>query len=128
MGLNGLRSQVSIEVGKQFELGGTQLLGFRMEAHNVGPVAVEIKERTTGGRIMSLGLLQPGQQNKAVFGMGSKAIVVNLCQREAKIDLNINNGTGLGMGYAAAPPSGPDAVAPRVSGTIRSNLFAEPGK
>ena len=46
-GLNGLRSQVKIEVGKQFELGGTQLLGFRVAAHNVGPMAVEIKERTS---------------------------------------------------------------------------------
>ena len=116
LGPNGLRSQVSIEVGKQFELGGAQLLGFRMEAHNVGPVAVEIKERTTSGRVTSLGLLRPGQQTKAAFGMGSKAIVVNLGQREAKIDVNISNGAGLGMGYAAAPPSGPAAAAPRVSG------------
>ena len=115
-GLNGLRSQVKIEVGKQFELGGKQLLGFRVEAHNVGPVAVEIKERTTGGRVMSLGLLQPGQQTKAAFRMGSKAIIVNLGQREAKIDVNISNGAGLGMGYAAVPPSSPAAVAPRVSG------------
>ncbi len=104
-GFNGLRSQVSIEVGKQFELGGKQLLGFRVEAHNVGPVAVEIKERTANGRVMSVGLLQPGQQTKAVFGMGSQAILVNLGPREAKIDVNISNGAGLGMGYAAAPPS-----------------------
>ncbi len=115
-GLNGLRSQVRIEVGKQFELGGTQLLGFRVEAHNVGPVAVEIKERTTNGRVMSLGVLQSGQQTKAAFGMGSKAIVVNLGQREAKVDVNISNGAGLSMGYAAAQPSSPAAVAPRVSG------------
>ena len=104
-GLNGLRSQVKIEVGKQFELGGKQLLGFRVEAHNVGPVAVEIKELTAAGRVTSFGLLQPGQQTKAAFGMGSKAVLVNLGQREAKIDVNISNGAGLGMGYAAAQPS-----------------------
>ena len=115
-GLNGLRSQVKIEVGKQFELGGKQLLGFRVEAHNVGPVAVEVKERTTGGRVTSLGLLQPGHQTEAAFGMGSKAIIVNLGQREAKIDVNISNGAGMGMGYAAAQPSSPADVAPRVSG------------
>jgi hypothetical protein len=96
---------VSIEFGKQFELGGKQLLGFRVEAHNVGPVAVEIKERTANGRVMSVGLLPPGQQTKAVFGMGSQAVLVNLGQREAKIDVNISNGAGLGMGYAAAQPS-----------------------
>ena len=105
LGINGLRSQVKIEVGKQFELGGTQLLGFRVEAHNVGPVAVEIKEVTQTGCVTSFGLLQPGQQTKAAFGMGSKAILVNLGPREAKIDVNISNGAGLGMGYAAAQPS-----------------------
>ena len=115
-GLNGLRSQVKIEVGKQFELGGKQLLGFRVEAHNVGPVAVEIKEITAGGRVTSFGLLQPGQQTKAAFSMGSKAILVNLGQREAKIDVNISNGAGLGMGYAAAQPSRlPADAAPRLT-------------
>jgi len=104
-GINGLRSQVKIEVGKQFELGGKQLLGFRVEAHNVGPVAVEIKEITQAGRVTSFGLLQPGQQTKAAFSMGSKAILVNLGPREAKIDVNISNGAGLGMSYAAAQPS-----------------------
>jgi hypothetical protein len=111
-GLNGLRSQVSIEAGKQFELGGRQLLGFRVAAHNVGPVAVEIKERAADGRVMSVGLLQPGQQTKAVFGMGSQAILVNLGARQAKIDVDITNGSGLGMGYAAAQPTGASLSAP----------------
>ena len=115
-GLNSLSSQVKIDVGKQFELGGTQLLGFRVAAHNVGPVAVEIKERTANGRVMSVGLLQPGQQAKAVFGIGSQAILVNLGPREAKIDVSISNGSGLGMGYAAAQPSPAAAGGPRVSG------------
>ena len=109
-GLNSLSSRVKIDVGKQFELGGTQLLGFRVAAHNVGPVAVEMMERTSGGRVMSVGLLQPGQQTKAVFGMGSQAILVNLGQREAKVDVSISNGSGLGMGYAAAQPSVPPAA------------------
>lgn len=114
-GLTGLRSQVSIEVGKQFELGGTQMLGFRVAAHNVGPVAIEIKERTSNGRVVSVGLLQPGQETRAVFGMGSQAILVNLGQREAKIDVDISNGSGLSMGYAAAQPSAlpVDAQQPR---------------
>ena len=105
VGINGLRSQVRIEVGKQFELGGRQLLGFRVAARNVGPVAVEIKERTSNGWVMSVGLLQPGQQTKAVFGMGSQAILVNLGLSDAKIDVDITNGSGLGMGYVAAQPS-----------------------
>lgn len=115
-GINGLRSQVKIEVGKQFELGGRQLLGFRVAAHNVGPVAIEIKERTSNGRVMSVGLLQPGQETKAVFGMGSQAILVNLGQREAKIDVDISNGSGLSMGYAGAQPSAAAPSGLRVSG------------
>ena len=122
-GLNGLRSQVRIEVGKQFELGGKQLLGFRVEAHNVGPVAVEIKELTSAGRVTSFGLLQPGQQTKATFGMGSKAFLVNLGLREAKIDVNISNGSGLGMGYAAAQPSATLAAPdPTPAGTTAAKL------
>ena len=123
-GLNGLRSQVSIEVGKQFELGGTQLLGFRVEAHNVGLVAVEIKERNSNGRVMSVGLLQPGQQTKAVFGMGSQAVLVNLGPHEAKVDVNISNGAGLGMGYAAAQPSHPASVGPRLTAAELSDALA----
>ena len=115
-GINSLHSQVGIEVGKQFELGGRQLLGFRVAAHNVGPVAIEIKERTSNGRVMSVGVLQPGQQTKAVFGMGSQAILVNLGPREAKIDVDITNGSGLGMGYAPAQPSAAVLGGPRVSG------------
>ena len=114
-GFNSLTSQVKIEVGKQFELGGTPLLGFRVAAHNVGPVAVEIKERTSKGQIMSVGVLQPGQQTKAVFGMGSQAVLVNLGQREAKVDVSISNGSGLDMKYAAAQPSPGAAGGPRVS-------------
>lgn len=115
LGFSSLTSQVKIEVGKQFELGGTQLLGFRVAAHNVGPVAVEIKERTAKGQIISVGVLQPGQQTKAVFGMGSQAVLVNLGQREAKIDVSISNGSGLDMKYAAAQPSPGAAGGPRVS-------------
>ena len=115
-GLNGLRSQVRIEVGKQFELGGKQLLGFRVEADNTGPVAVEIKEKTTDGRIKLKGTLQPGQKTTASFGLGSKALLVNLGQREAKIDVNISNGAGLGMGYAPAQASRAASGEPRVSG------------
>ncbi|WP_051719188.1 DoxX family protein [Hymenobacter sp. IS2118] len=137
LGLSGLRSQVSIEVGKQFELGGTQLLGFRVAAHNVGPVAVEIKEVTSGGQVVSVGVLPPGQQTKAVFGMGSRAVIVNLGQREAKIDVDISNAAGLSMGYSAAQASVlPAASGPVPVGTtagtlpsdLRSDLTIEPGK
>ena len=104
-GLNGLRSQVRIEVGKQFELGGKQLLGFRVEANNVGPVAVEVKELTKSGNTTSLGVIAPGQKTDVRFGLGSKALLVNLGQREAKIDVDVTNGAGLGMTYGPAQPS-----------------------
>lgn len=122
-GLNGRRSQGKIEVGKQFELGGTQLLGFRVAAHNVGPVAVEIKERPPR-RVISVDLLQPGQQTKAIFGMGSQAILVNLGQREAKVDVSISNGSGLSMGYAAAQPSPVAPGEPRGSGSAPVGVAA----
>ena len=123
-GINGLRSQVRIEVGKQFELGGGQLLGFRVEADNAGPVAVEIKEKTADGRIRIKGTLQPGQKTTASFGFGSMAVLVNLGQREAKVDVNISGGAGLGMGYAPAQPTRPAAQAPRISGADLSPASA----
>ncbi len=110
-GINGLRSQVRIDVGKQFELGGEQLLGFRIEAVNAGPVAVEIKEKTSDGQTKLKGTLEPGQKSTATFGLGSKAILVNLGQREAKVDVNISGGAGLSMGYAPAQASVVPAVA-----------------
>ena len=123
-GINGLRSQVRIDVGKQFELGGGQLLGFRVEADNAGPVAVEIKEKTSDGRIRLKGTLQPGQKTTASFGFGSKAVLVNLGQREAKVDVNISGGSGLSMGYAPAQTSRLAASPPRLSGSDLSSASA----
>lgn len=116
-GISSLRSQLKIDVGQQVELGGNQRRGFRLAVRNVGPVAVEIREKTANGRLETKATLQPGQETTAAFGLRSKAILVNLGQQEAKIDGDICPSPGLDLPRV----SGPDfsaASAPDWHGTL----------
>ncbi|MEJ7658209.1 MAG: hypothetical protein WKG07_00585 [Hymenobacter sp.] len=51
-----------VEPGKQFILGGDQLEGFRVAAHNTGPVPVALRERLCTGAVVARGNLAPGQR------------------------------------------------------------------
>ena len=99
----GITSGLLIEPGKQFVLGGGQLGGFRVQAHNVGKVSVEIKERPRGGGIFGKVTLAPGERGTLRFMAGSTALLLNPSAEQAKVDLKITGDTNLGMVYE---PSG----------------------
>ncbi|WP_426491177.1 hypothetical protein [Hymenobacter sp. 102] len=95
----GITSNLLIEPGKQFALGGGQLGGFKVEAHNVGKVPVEFKERPRGGGIFGKTTLAPGERGTLRFMAGSTALLLNPSAQQARIDLKITGDTRLSMTY-----------------------------
>ena len=95
----GIRSGLRIEPGKQFVLGGSQPGAFKVDAHNVGKVAVEIKERPRGGGIFGKTTLAPGARGTIRFMAGSSAVLLNPSGEEAILNLTITGDTKLSMGY-----------------------------
>jgi uncharacterized membrane protein YphA (DoxX/SURF4 family) len=95
-----LHSDLTIEPGKQFLLGGTQRGAFKVVAKNKGTVAIEIKERPLGGGIFGKALLKPGQRGVIRFAAGSGAVLLNANSVAANLDLTVTGDTGaLRMNY-----------------------------
>ncbi|MCB2407796.1 hypothetical protein [Hymenobacter lucidus] len=96
----GLHSDLLIEPGKQFVLGGGQPGSFRVAARNVGKVAVEFKERPRGGGSFGRATLQPGQTATLRYLPGSSAVLLNSSAQLANVKLHVTGETsGLGMNY-----------------------------
>ena len=95
----GIYSDLFIEPGKQFVLGGGQPGAFKVVAHNVGKVPVEFKERPRGGGIFGRATLQPGQSATLRFMAGSSALLLNPSEQKANLNLHITGDTRLSMGY-----------------------------
>ncbi|UYZ60659.1 DoxX family protein [Hymenobacter latericus] len=95
-----VHSDLFIEPGKQFVLGGLQEGSFRVEAYNKGKVPVEVKERPRGGGIFGKATLLPGRRASLQFMAGSAAVLLNASpKQQANLALTITRGTGLSMNY-----------------------------
>ncbi|MDO7851961.1 hypothetical protein [Hymenobacter convexus] len=102
-----IHSHLLIEAGKQFILGGGQPGAFRVVAHNVGPVPVEIRERPRGGGIFGKTTLAPGQRGVLRFAEGSTAVLLNPSPKQAELDLTVSGDTKqLAMTYEPVSASG----------------------
>ncbi|MBJ6109564.1 hypothetical protein JAO73_11105 [Hymenobacter sp. BT523] len=108
LGLAGtIHSHLLIEAGKQFILGGGQPGAFRVSAHNVGPVPVEIRERPRGGGIFGKTTLVPGQRGVLRFAEGSTAVLLNPTSKQAVLDLTVTGDTKqLAMTYEPVSATG----------------------
>ena len=87
-----IHSSLFVPVGQQFRLGGGQPGGFEVAGQNVGPVPVEVLEQPANGAARSWGQLAPGQRTRLRFGAGAAALVRNLGQREAHLELVVHKG------------------------------------
>ena len=94
-----IHSNLFIEPGKQFILGGDQRGAFKVEAKNVGAVPVEIRERPQGGGTFGKVTLAPGRSGVLKFAAGSTAVLLNPSTSRANLDLVITGDTKLGMTY-----------------------------
>ena len=96
-------SNLQIEAGQTFELGGGQEGGFTVTGRNTGPVAVEVLGKAEGANAgVSRGTVAPGGDVKASFGPGEMALLRNTSGREtARLKLKISGDTSaLGMSYS----------------------------
>lgn len=101
LALGGITSHTSIKAGEQFVLGGQQRGAFRVKARNSGPVPVSVAERRADGALQERGRLEPGQRADLAFAAGSAALVRNLGERQAELDVVISGDASfkMGMGY-----------------------------
>ena len=98
LALGGIHSHTSIKAGQQFVLGGQQRGAFRVKARNSGPVPLGVAERRADGILQERGRLEPGQRAELAFAAGSAALVRNLGDRQAEIDVVISGDASFGMG------------------------------
>jgi len=98
LALGDIHSHTSIKVGQQFVLSGQQHGAFRVKARNSGSVPVSVAERRADGALQERGRLEPGQRAELAFAAGSAALVRNLGEREAEIDVVITGDASFGMG------------------------------
>lgn len=99
-----IRSDLFIEPGKQFLLGGDQPGAFKVAAHNKGAVPVTVKEQPRGGKLLAKATLAPGQRATLRFGAGSAAVLQNSSAQQANLDLLITGDTNLRMDSSTAVP------------------------
>lgn len=98
-----INSNLRIEAGQTFELGGGQVGGFTVTGRNTGPVAVLVQGKVEGASQAAVrGAVAPGARLEADFGPGEMALLRNTSDREvAKLQLKITGDTSsLGMGYS----------------------------
>ena len=96
-----INSNLQIEGGKTFELGGGQEGGFTVTGQNTGPVAVEVLAKPEGGVATMRGTVAPGGAVDARFAAGEMALLRNTsATRMATLKLKISGDTAaLGMSY-----------------------------
>ncbi|MEQ8411395.1 MAG: hypothetical protein RIB52_07555 [Erythrobacter sp.] len=95
-----INSNLAIEAGQTFVLGGGQRGAFSVSGENVGPVAVEVLARDGEERV-SVGTVAPGVEFQHDFARGEAALLRNTSQEQgARVKVRITGSTGnLGMGY-----------------------------
>ncbi|MFM7379368.1 MAG: hypothetical protein ACKO1O_14775 [Erythrobacter sp.] len=99
-----LNSDLRIEAGMTFELGGGQRGGFTVTGRNTGPVAVVVLAKGEGAAVVK-GRIEPGASVDAAFGAGEQALLRNTSDsRMARMKLVVRGDTSsLGMTYSANP-------------------------
>ena len=102
-GCSTIHSNLTIEPGQQFVLGGGSRGAFVVDAVNVGPVSVSVAQRLSSGQVVSLGKLSPGQSDQLRFPAGAAALLENHDAQAAKLSLKIRGDTDLGMRYESTP-------------------------
>ncbi len=94
-----IHSNLLIDAGKQFILGGEQRGAFTVKGKNTGKVAVRVVERFASGDTLGRGVAAPGARVALSFQKGSAAVIINNGKVQANLDLRITGDTGLGMRY-----------------------------
>jgi hypothetical protein len=105
LGAGTINSNLQIDPGQTFELGGGQQGGFTVTGRNTGPVAVVVLGQKPGRKPSERGTVAPGGDVKAAFASGEMALLRNTSgTKMARLKLTISGDTAaLGMTYSANP-------------------------
>ena len=97
-----INSNLQIEPGQTFELGGGQPGGFAVKGRNSGTVAVVVLGELPDARAVERGTVAPGGSVDARFGPGEMALLRNTSDaKTARLKLVITGDTSsLGMTYS----------------------------
>jgi hypothetical protein len=101
-----INSNLQIEAGETFELGGGQAGSFTVTGRNTGPVAVEVLGKAEGAAAgVMRATVAPGARLEADFAPGEMALLRNTSNtKAARLKLRITGDTAaLGMSYAPNP-------------------------
>ena len=100
-----IKSNLQIEPGQTFELGGGQEGGFAVTGTNTGPVPVVVLSKAEGGTPVERGTVAPGGAVDAKIAPGEMALLRNTSgQKTARLKLTITGDTSsLGMSYSGNP-------------------------
>lgn len=95
-----INSDLAIEAGQTFVLGGGQRGAFSVAGENTGPVAVTVLARGEAETVR-VGTVAPGAGFRHDFARGEAALLRNTSDSEAaRVKVRITGSTGnLGMGY-----------------------------
>jgi hypothetical protein len=93
-----LKSDLTIQPGKQFQLGGNQNKAFTVRLQNVGDVPVKVAERKGSGASVPLGAFAPGEQKTILFSAASAVLIDNAsATKPARLLLVVSGDTDLTM-------------------------------
>ncbi|MFY8049088.1 MAG: hypothetical protein ACOVNS_09725 [Erythrobacter sp.] len=100
-----INSNLQIEPGQTFDLGGGQEGGFAVKGRNTGPVAVVVMGKLPDAQPVMRGTVAPGAAVDARFAPGEMALLRNTSGTQtARLTLKISGDTSsLGMSYSANP-------------------------
>ncbi len=101
-----ITSNLQIEAGETFVLGGGQEGSFTVTGRNTGPVPVDVLGKGEGAAAGVLrGTVAPGAMLEATFASGEAALMRNTSDsKTARLKLTITGDTSsLGMGYVPNP-------------------------
>jgi hypothetical protein len=100
-----INSNLQIEAGQTFELGGGQPGAFAVTGTNTGSVAVVVLGQREGKAAEVRGTVAPGGKVDANFAAGEMALLRNTSEsRTAQLKLKVTGDTSsLGMTYSANP-------------------------
>ncbi len=100
-----INSNLQIDPGQTFELGGGQAGGFVVTGTNTGPVAVVVLSKADGAAAVERGTVAPGGAVDARIAPGEMALLRNTSgEKTATLKLKVTGDTSsLGMSYAENP-------------------------
>lgn len=89
-----LQSALTVQPGRQFQLGGNQRGAFTVQATNKGGVPVTLSERRADGQTVALGTFGAGDRQTIRFAAGSAVLIDNRSAQPAQLNLTVTGDKG----------------------------------